>query len=887
MERVVPDIAWKALAEALSVEVAALRAVADVESAGEGFLPPPSELPKVLFEGHAFHRLTQGRFDAVEPTLSFRRWTRRHYATTPAGEWDRLNRACVLDRPAALQSASWGAFQIMGFNYAACGFTDIESFVSAESAGASQQLETFARFLSQAALLGPLRARQWRAFARAYNGPGYRRNRYDTRLREAYARWSRALAGAGRRRTRADRVVRTIARPAAPRPRPGRVDFSQPATSGQRAAPRRRRKATETRHPRHVQPDPVDLRDWVYRPSVTTAPALSLMPHDLCVVKDQGDTSACTGFSLATVIEYLLDRANRPSDEVSGFMLYSMARRYDEWTDNDTHDEGSSLRGALKGWARHGASAGRLWKKMSMPTATLDPDSDWWLDGVKRPIGAYYRLDPASVTDMHVALNETGVLYASALTHGGWDQLYNEHITPPPTSPDDLPIVDCRKGAPEAGHAFAIIGYTEKGFVVQNSWSRAWGRGGTAVLTYSDWKQNAMDCWVVQLGVVTREHEEVARAVTLRTDGPAGRVVLSSNEQLALHEISPFIVDMVNEGRLSDRGQFRTGEGDLALLLDHHLPEARRRWGVGRSGVIDVAIYAHGGLVPEESAAATARTWIPLLYSNRIFPVFLMWETGALSSVFNLVEDALRGDEPRIAADWWDRFRARLWDWKDERIEGLTRRPGGKLWRQIKDNARDLSATRVSGVVKLFRLFDDPARRRAMPKVRLHLIGHSAGGVVQAYLAARANRLGFDIGSLSLLAPAVRVDVFDEQLRTILKRTAVRTLIAHLTDTAEMKDSTCKPYGHSLLYLVSRAFEDAVETPILGMEKHLVPAIVTRQWGSLVSRLACPGGTFRPGDRLTTADTHGGLDSDPAVQDAVVRHIKGRRFEGEVVGASI
>jgi hypothetical protein len=117
MERTIPDPTWAPLAQSLNVEAAALRAVAAVESAGSGFLPEPSPLPKVLFEGHAFHRLTQGRFDASHPTLSYPKWTKQFYSKTGAGEWDRLNAACALDRTAALQSASWGMFQIMGFNY--------------------------------------------------------------------------------------------------------------------------------------------------------------------------------------------------------------------------------------------------------------------------------------------------------------------------------------------------------------------------------------------------------------------------------------------------------------------------------------------------------------------------------------------------------------------------------------------------------------------------------------------------------------------------------------------------------------------------------------------------------------------------------------------------
>jgi hypothetical protein len=84
------------------------------------------------------------------------------------------------------------------------------------------------------------------------------------------------------------------------------------------------------------------------------------------------------------------------------------------------------------------------------------------------------------------------------------------------------------------------------------------------------------------------------------------------------------------------------------------------------------------------------------------------------------------------------------------------------------------------------------------------------------------------------------------------------------------------------LYLVSRAFEDQTDTPILGMEKHLVPSLVSHPWGVSVTRLASPGASFRPGDRLTVATTHGGLDDDQAVQEAVIRHIKGPSFSGRI-----
>lgn len=190
MNRVISPQAWKLIAKTLGVAEACLRAVAAVESSGSGFMRSPSQLPKILFEGHIFHRRTQGRFGASHPGLSYPRWDRTKYSGSVAGEWKRLDAACALDRAAALASASWGAFQIMGFNHALCGFDDVEAFVCAHKESADAQLAAFARFISRPRLLNALRGRNWQGFAAAYNGPDFAKNRYDTKLATAYARFS-------------------------------------------------------------------------------------------------------------------------------------------------------------------------------------------------------------------------------------------------------------------------------------------------------------------------------------------------------------------------------------------------------------------------------------------------------------------------------------------------------------------------------------------------------------------------------------------------------------------------------------------------------------------------------------------------------------------------
>jgi hypothetical protein len=859
------DQAWTDLAKALDVEEAALKAVAAVETAGSGFVPGAPPRPKILFEGHAFHRLTGGRFAKREPNLSHPKWDRAQYSGSLAGEWKRLEAACQLDRPAALQAASWGMFQIMGFNYAYCGCPDVEAFVALQHQGADEQTACFARFISRPPYLPALRNRQWEKFAAAYNGPAHAKNQYADKMAAAYARFAPqpvADARAGARRRAAKQPAKTKALP------PGRAAFAP--------VPAMRRR---NQHKRNVRPDAIDLRDWEYRPSIAFAPPDTLWPNDPRRIKQQSDTNACTGFALATVLEYLLERsATKQAEDISGFMLYSMARRYDEWAEDDTEDSGSSLRGALKGWSKHGASCERLWTTLRMPSASNVPAEDWWLDAVTRPMGAYYRIGPENVRDMHVALKEVGAVYASALTHQGWDALQGKKRTPTPTNPGAIPVIDDRRGAADQGHAFAIVGYTRNGFIVQNSWGPTWGLGGFGVLRYSDWLRNAMDCWVVQLGVVTVEHEVVSQAASLRVERRAGRdvAVVSSNETLADHEISPFVINMENEGRLSQRGRFRTHDDDLKALLTNHVPVARERWRLAANEPMDIAIYAHGGLTDEEAAAKTARAWVPHLYTQRIFPIFLMWETGAAKTLGNLFEDVTKGEAELAAAGGrWDRFKERFSEWKDERLEGFARFPGGKMWGEMKQNAAALSGHADAGVVKLFDLFKDKAIRAALPPVRLHLIGHSAGAIVHSHLGARALKQGLDLASISLLAPAVRLDLFDRLLGGAIAQQDIRVFIANLTDAAERNDDTCKPYGHSLLYLVSRSFEEHEETPILGMEKHLVPALATQLWSARVRQLRCPGGIWDGASAATRATTHGGLDDDAAVRDAVVAFIGG------------
>jgi len=174
------------IAQELEVELPALKAVVDVESNGEAFLPDGR--PKILFEAHHFSRLTKHKYDVTHPRISSRKWNRKLYVGG-VGEHFRLESAVALDRLAALKSASWGMFQIMGFNYTACGFDSMQKFVNAMYKDEDAQFTAFATFLkNNPRMLRALQRKKWDQFADAYNGPGYKLNRYDTKLEQAYKR---------------------------------------------------------------------------------------------------------------------------------------------------------------------------------------------------------------------------------------------------------------------------------------------------------------------------------------------------------------------------------------------------------------------------------------------------------------------------------------------------------------------------------------------------------------------------------------------------------------------------------------------------------------------------------------------------------------------------
>lgn len=176
---------FAASAQRLGCEVAAVQAVVEVESGASAF--GADGKPTILYEPHIFSRLTNRRYDASNPNVSYPSWDRTKYPRDQAGRYAQLREAYGLDPEAAVASASWGLFQIMGMNYAACGYPSASAFVSDISKSLVKQLLAFEAFVRANNIVDELQRKDWEGFARVYNGPGQVAH-YGGLMRRAYER---------------------------------------------------------------------------------------------------------------------------------------------------------------------------------------------------------------------------------------------------------------------------------------------------------------------------------------------------------------------------------------------------------------------------------------------------------------------------------------------------------------------------------------------------------------------------------------------------------------------------------------------------------------------------------------------------------------------------
>ncbi len=626
----------------------------------------------------------------------------------------------------------------------------------------------------------------------------------------------------------------------------------------------------------NARPDTADFRDLLYVPTLVEVPPrlpLVRFKEAKAPILDQGTEGACTGFALATVANFLLrTRDVEPvKNPVSAQMLYTMARRYDEWPGEDY--DGSSARGAMKGWHKHGVCDDSLWPKKKGDTA-LRPDRAE--DALRRPLGAYFRVNHKDLVAMHSAISEVGVLYATATVHAGWDAPKKGVIE----HSDQI----------EGGHAFAIVGYDEAGFWIQNSWGPGWGDGGYALLTYDDWLENGSDVWVARLG---------AYVALKKTDARRTAFSIAAREGKAsdFYELRPHIISVGNQGSLRNSGIFGTTKEDVQSIFEQ-IKETTKGWQTKR-----ILIYAHGGLVPEDDAISKVAKYRAALLEHEVYPLAFIWKTDALTTLKNIFDDAIRKRRPGGVLETVKEF---LVEKLDDTLEWAVRGPGKAIWDEIKENAILASSEwpRAGGAGGAQQVELGAARLVAThlnelakdPSYEFHVVGHSAGSIFHGRLVQQLTTTGIvqsddktaglqgfgrDIASITLWAPACTNDFFTQFYRPAIESGKVGAFtLFTLSDKAERDDTCAGLYNKSLLYLVSNALEKLPRVkherdgePILGMAKFADAAIGDLRANGKADWVVGPNGETSGEPDASGSRTHGGFDDDDATLRATLARI--------------
>ena len=599
-----------------------------------------------------------------------------------------------------------------------------------------------------------------------------------------------------------------------------------------------------------ARPDRLDLRDREYRPRLQSLPEQWPSAHDVdkllpCytesgLILDQEQEGACTGFGLAAVVNYLIwiDAIKKHGKieclsqlkhdkQVSPKMFYNMARLYDEWEGEDY--EGSSCRGAMKGWHRHGVCTRKAWTNLD------ELNKNWSTEAASNPLGAYYRINKDSVVDMQSAIHEAGAIYCSSNVHDGWWLRRGKHL-------QTIKQSSQRAGA----HAFALVGYNADGFIVQNSWGDTWGYKGFAILSYADWVENGTDAWVAARGapvktsspqtysnhplqaVVEDKTQRVKRSIAkaLRYDYQNPEVRPWSEEQAYKHTLV-----IGNDGRPKRTIVTAESPDQSARVVCY---EFIQDWLEQHPGSSKIAIYVHGGLNSEQDAINRIRVMAPYFKENDIYPLFVTWKTGFLETIRHQIQDHIND----IFHDaGMDRSGTRATEMLDELHEPINRAIEAfsrnvivrGLWSEMKENAKDANDravrgfpqqgnTRPGSMVILSQALKEIKKKH--PSLEIHTVGHSAGSILLGYWLDELEKRKLSINSATLLAPACTIEFANQHYRRAHEKGILvkKNLHIHmLDDECELADSVGGVYKKSLLYLVSRALEDIHKMPLLGM----------------------------------------------------------------------
>jgi Arc/MetJ-type ribon-helix-helix transcriptional regulator len=257
-----------------------------------------------------------------------------------------------------------------------------------------------------------------------------------------------------------------------------------------------------------------------------------------------------------------------------------------------------------------------------------------------------------------------------------------------------------------------------------------------------------------------------------------------------------------------------TGDDAVRIVVEEGIKAASAK------GISKIAIYDHGGLNNRTDGVKRAQILGPWFEANDIYPIFVVWQTGFFESAADIIRIGVEklGMAPERVEGW---VADKLRDVKDRGFEVFARDFGVKaIWENMKSRAA--GASRAGGGLDVAA---DSLRSAigALKKPEIHLLGHSAGAIMQGYFLSAMRAKALTASSVHLWAPACTLAFATETFGAAYQNNVAdpkSTFVEVLSDSNEASDP-CVPlaYSKSLLYLVSRALEPDHKAPVLGMQK--------------------------------------------------------------------
>jgi hypothetical protein len=588
-----------------------------------------------------------------------------------------------------------------------------------------------------------------------------------------------------------------------------------------------------------LRKDLPDLRDRDYLPSLRRLPP-RLDPPDILLkrqfkVRDQGQTNSCTAQALAA----LLDFVSGDGVPVSADMLMESGVEVEQASLGHSSTSGQQtdglhyLRSIVKGYYHNGVCSEAVWAGKGFDQFERDnPRYRVAKDARLRPLGAYYRVRSA-LNDFHSALCDVGAVLVAAEIHDNW-------------AGDRVKKSGGKIGLPQSAdltatfnHAFVVVGYTEEGFLILNSWGMDWGGfpistrpgaggkvkrfPGVALWHYRDWAERILDAWVLRPGVPTPGAFEYSYG----EHGIAALRAPISARSTPRHEISGHYLHL-DDGHFVTVGKYPTRIDDLSsrpldlieavnFVNQGHVQAKSNKGKTTAAGhsYDHVLVWIAGGDESTDRIVSDIAITRTFWKEKGIFPISVFWCSDFVEKAFELLGVAFAASLEQVGAPG---------PALDARIEIDNRGPGRAFWRDIKRSAQqaakadlmhDAAHDKPAGALHM--AFGELANLN--PRVQVHVIAEGAGAIAFCELLrnfaprppnGHKGSVVSRIRSITLLAPAATQSLFECSILRLRKDlSSAAPIVRLITPSADVEHRMRTGfYSASILELVQMAFEE-------------------------------------------------------------------------------